>query len=345
MLRFVNWILGLPCAAVLVMALNASGQASVKVDWPKEIADAAQDLDFHGVILVQSHNRTIINRAFGGRPEQANINARYWIASISKSLSAVLVYRLQEKGLLRLQDTVARFFPDAPADKKSITLKQLLTHTSGLPNKYASEGFVDRNEAAGRILDLLLVRPPGEGFQYTNDGYSLLAAIAEGATGIPYGQLLKNVVLQPAGMSDTGLWPVCSGSPVIPLSETLPSGMNRENWGYKGPDGICSTSADLAKFMRALRAGRILQKNSLEAMWTGEVRISDGYAASGWFRMTSTVGSPIIDTRGTDHGHNSIIEYYPAHDLVLISLSSSQNPDGPLLARMLVKKLEEKLKL
>ena len=121
--------------------------------------------------------------------------------------------------------------------------------------------------------------------------------------------------------------------------------MNRENWGYKGPDGICSTTADLAKFMKALRAGKILQKGSLQALWTGEVQLSDSYATPGWFRSISAAGSQVIDTRGTDHGHNSIIKYYPARDLVLISLSSSQDPDGPLLARMLVNKLEEKLKL
>lgn len=314
-------------------------------DWPQAIDAAAHDLGFHGVILVQSHDQIIVNKAFGNAPEQANSNTRYWIASISKSFTATLIFRLQEQGALKLQDTLEKFFPDVPADKKGITVDELLTHTSGLPNKYASEGVVDRVEAVKRILRLPLMHTPGQEFKYTNDGYSLLGAITEVAGKKSYSQQLKNYIFQPTGMTNSGLWPVCPGSPVLPLSVTLPLAMNRENWGFKGPDGVCSTTADLAKFMNALRSGKILRSDSSQAMWSGKVPISDGYATAGWFRSTSATGSQIIYTRGTDHGHNAIIKYYPQQNLLLISLSSSKDPDGPLLARILVNRLEEELKL
>ena len=147
-------------------------------------------------------------------------------------------------------------------------------------------------------------------------------------------------------MKDSGLWPVCPGKkPVMPLSTKLAAEMIRPNWGYKGPDGICSTTADLARFMIALLKGKILRPASIEAMWAGAVQVRVGRAASGWFLQTSPAGSPIIMTRGTDHGHNSIIKYYPQRRLVLIALSSSKDPDGPLLARELVDRVEQNLQL
>ncbi len=331
----------MPHLPALVIALLLS-----QPDWRQTTEAAARELAFHGAVLVQSHGQVVVDKALGDAPNQANRETRYWIASISKSFTATLIFRLQELGVLKLGDPVAKFFPDAPADKQAITIEQLLQHTSGLPNKYASDGVVIRTEAVKRILQQPLVHPPGKEFGYTNDGYSLLAAVAEVAGGKSYPQLLERHILDPAGMKSSGLWPVCPGrTPVLPLSEKLPSKMNRENWGYKGPDGICSTTADLAKFMNALIAGKILGKASLQAMWKEKVPIRDGHAAAGWFRSISATGSKIVWTRGTDHGHNSIINYYPEKDLILISLSSSKDPEGPLLARMLVNKLEEKLGL
>jgi hypothetical protein len=97
--------------------------------------------------------------------------------------------------------------------------------------------------------------------------------------------------------------------------------------------------------MNALRAGKILKPASLQAMWTGKIPISDGETAYGWFRSKTSAGSQVVWTRGTDHGHNSIIKYYPDLKVTMIALSSSQNVDGPLLARMLINRIEEKLGL
>ncbi len=117
------------------------------------------------------------------RGQGPNSDTRYWIASISKSFTATLIFRLQGQGALKLRDTVTKFFPNAPEDKRAITIEQLLMHTSGLPNKYASEGIVDRAEAVKRILQQPLMHLPGKQFGYTNDGYALLTAIAEAAGG------------------------------------------------------------------------------------------------------------------------------------------------------------------
>lgn len=240
-------------------------------------------------------------------------------------------------GALKRSDSLGSFFRGAPPDKKGITIEQLLTHTAGLPNKYASEGVVDRAEAVKVILGLRLSHGPGEAFGYSNDGYSLLAAIAEVAGKARFPDLVRRDIFEPAGMTASGLWPECPGPhPVLPLSVTLRPQVNRANWGYWGPSGVCSTTDDLARWMNALLGGKILTRASLQAMWKGRVPLSDETAAAGWFLSTSADSSRVIYTRGTDHGHNSIVKYYPDGDVIVISLSSSKDPDGPLLARMLV---------
>ena len=109
--------------------------------------------------------------------------------------------------------------PDAPSEKRQITIDQLLTHVSGLPNCYASESIADLDQAVERILELALARASGKGFLYTNDGYSLLGALAESASGRAYGDLLEQEIFAPSGMKDSGLWPHCPGSlAVVALS-------------------------------------------------------------------------------------------------------------------------------
>ncbi len=260
-------------------------------DLPKQVEAAARALGFHGVVLAGSPSSISFNQAFAKSEFPATTETRYWIASITKSFTATLIYKLQDEGRLTLSDKLSKFFPDASADKREITITQLLTHTSGLPDAYASEGVTDRTDAARRILALALVHPPGQTFGYSSDGYSLLAIIASIVAKTDYGDLIKQKIFKPAGMKDSGLWPVCPGKkPVMPLSTKLAAEMMRPNWGYKGPDGICSTTADLARFMIALLKGKILRPASLEAMWAGAVQVKVGRVASGRFLHTSPAG-------------------------------------------------------
>jgi CubicO group peptidase (beta-lactamase class C family) len=261
------------------LATNALTLSSARADttgpsdttgssWHAQVSNAIREVGFHGVIRIEERGRVVVSEGVGENGERLDEGTRYWIASISKSFTATLIFRLAQEGAPRMSDSLAMFFPDAPADKRSITIEQLLTHTSGLPNKYAAEGIVDRDEAARRILDLPLRHAPGEAFGYTNDGYSLLAVIAEIEGKAPFGELLERKILGPARMRDTGLWPSAPGrKAILPLSVTLPPEKARENWGYKGPEGICSNAAGLASWMHALLDGKILEADTLQAMW------------------------------------------------------------------------------
>jgi CubicO group peptidase (beta-lactamase class C family) len=258
---------------------------------------AAHDLHFHGVVRMEVEGATL-ERGYG-----VPTRTTFWVASISKSFTAALILRLADLGKLRLEDRV--FGSD-------VTIDELLTHTSGLPRAtYLAEGESDAGVAAEKILS----QPRGSKgkFAYTNDGYSLLAIIAERAGGAPFFQLLQREVLDRARLRETGFWPGCvRGARVARLTRPPRGARARENWGFKGAEGICSTAADLARFMRQLARGAILERP--ERLFEKRVPISDGFAGRGFF--ISQDGT--VWTRGTeDYGHNGVVKLLPGGALIV----------------------------
>src|SRR4051812_36102518 len=152
----------------MILALLAAAAISV--------ADrAAEELHFHGVVRIERGDERE-QRGYGLSPATA-----FWVASISKSFTAVLVARLAELGKLRLEDRVL---------DSDLTFDELLTHTSGLPRTtYIAEGIAGAADAARKIL--ALPRGPKGKFAYTSDGYTLLAIAAEKAGGAPFFELLQ----------------------------------------------------------------------------------------------------------------------------------------------------------
>jgi CubicO group peptidase (beta-lactamase class C family) len=276
----------------MFLALLAAGALS--------LADAAAlELRFRGVVRIERGEEQE-QRGYG-----MSAGTAFWVASISKSFTAALVVRLADLGKLRLEDRVL---------DSALTFDELLTHTSGLPRTtYVAEGIADAGEAARKIL--ALPRGPKGRFAYTSDGYSLLAIAAEKAGGAPFFELLRREVLDRAGLGHTGFWPRCvRGAHVAPLSRPPRGARAKENWGFKGAEGICSTAEDLARFVRALRAGALVRSPAL--LFEKRVATSQDFAARGFF--VSPDGT--VWTRGTeDYGHNGVVKLL-ANGVVLVAL-------------------------
>lgn len=323
-------------ASSLALMAGAPGAAERAVD------EAAREVGFRGVVRVERDGRLLVEKAYGGRDP----GAAFWIASVSKSFTATLVLRLAERKALRLGDELSRWLPDAPPGRRAIRIDELLTHTSGLPRAtYEAEGIADASEAARRILSL----PAGTrgAFAYTNDGYALLAIVAERAGGAPFLDLLRREVLEPAGLSSTGLWPACvKGVRVADLREAPEGARARENWGFKGGIGLCSTAADLAAFFRALAGGSLLSPASLDLAWAEAVPISSGHSGRGFFVSRSGRGAKVVWTRGTEEaGHNAAVKWFPGERVLLVVLSDVPEPRArvPAPSRVLADRLEEAL--
>ncbi|HXO27420.1 MAG TPA: serine hydrolase domain-containing protein [Thermoanaerobaculia bacterium] len=279
---------------------------------------------FRGVVLVARGGKVLLHEGSGGVSRQAAFD----IASIAKSLTAVAVLRVAQRGVLSLDDPLTRFFAEVPAEKRAITVHQLLTHTAGIGNSTGdtATGVKDRAEAVRMILATPLVGPPGHGHAYSNDGYTLLAAILEVARSRSWETVMREEVLLPAGMSHTFFagdpWPSGPGAMARAAVTSHPSGREAE-WGAKGGAGIFSTAEDLMRFMNAAAGGALLGPGATAEIGRSYAPAGDPVQYSRVFRLGNLPGRGVEWSHGgadTDSGHYSKLLYYPESSVVVAVL-------------------------
>lgn len=219
-------------------------------------------------LLVGRNDDTLYHRAFGQLPggEIATDQTRYDIASLTKPIvTATLIMRAMEAGLICLWDKLGTFI-DAPADKEGITIKQLLTHTSGLTSGlHLWEMTSDPSDVTDLILDSKLAFEPGTQVKYGCAGYLLLGQLLECLYEMPLDELAKQQVFWPLKMMKTGFLPTGGNIAPTEMQEdgTLLTGVvHDENarllGGVAGNAGVFSTADDIALYMQMLAArGRL----------------------------------------------------------------------------------------
>jgi CubicO group peptidase (beta-lactamase class C family) len=242
------------------------------------------------------------------------------LASITKTFAATAVMLLVERNTLSLDGTLGSILPNVPESWKAITVRQLLGHTSGLPdvvvNPVTGTWLGDTREAALEKLSALpLQAKPGETWSYNQTNYMLLGMIVEARSGMPFDEFLKRHVLEPLSpgafvygdskviVPDRGSWysiiDFSSGRPkrakaVYPTSVTYPSFIHTAA-------GLNATALDLARFAEAVAHGRILKKETADKMWTA-VSLADGTT----FRMEKTLGVGLGWVVDDVPGHRSV---------------------------------------
>src|ERR1700688_3804594 len=281
--------LHLAAAAGAVSGSGAPAARDVRIDAASRYWKSLSAIGFRGVGLVAQGGRVLLLEGSGGVSPRPTFD----VASIAKSLTAVAVLRAAPRGALRLEDPLSRGFPDAPADKRALPVHQRLTHTGGLGNATGdtASGVKDRSAAVRMILATPLVGPPGKGHSYSNDGYTLLAAILEVARSTTWEAVVREEVLRPAGMDHTFFagepWPsgprAVAQATVMDAPQAAGTANGREaNWGSKGGAGIFSTAEDLMRFMNAAASGALLGPGSA-------AEIGKSYAPPGDLQQYSRV--------------------------------------------------------
>ncbi len=287
------------------------------------------DRGFNGVVLVAIDGRPVLHQSYGFADEErsipTSINTPFWIASVAKTFAAAAVMRLVENGKLSLTDSVGSFVSPTPPDKRGITIHQLLSHTSGLAERDAAEGIRDRDEAVSAILD----GPPAttdREFRYTNDAYNLLAAIVEIVTQEPYEDFVRQVLLEPAGLGDTGFWGPAEHPEVAPVlaAPPLDSDLLRPNWGYRGATGMYSTAADLYAWSSALLEYRVLSTATVDRVFEQHAVARQTSVGYGWFTSPTQWGTFVRWSRGWEStGHGALVAVYPREELVMVIVSNT----------------------
>ncbi len=299
---------------------------------------------FSGAVLVSRAASKILDQAYGSvRRVPVRTDTRFWIASGAKQFTSASILKCEEKGWLRLDEPIAKFFPSAPADKRTITVKQLLAHLSGLGQSYASEGAADRETAVQRMLDEQLIDVPGRKFHYSNSNYQLAVAIVEVASNRSYRDFVADQLWRPAGLRDSGFSGDRGARSVAETREATPARLARSSWGG---EGVYSTTHDLLKWYLALRAGRVLAPSSLRQLFTGVTPIGEGEAALGWFIGRTDNKAMRIFTRGNeDFGPNGLVYAYPDTETVIIVLTHAGQAHSALSWSRLAHDKIEKLML
>jgi CubicO group peptidase (beta-lactamase class C family) len=262
------------------------------------------------------------------------------LASVSKQFTAMAVMILAERGQLDLDDSMVTYLPELSRFGREITIRHLLTHTSGLPDYYdaleqeAAGGMPDTEQAmrflAGWGEPLF---PAGERYEYSNPGYEMLALVVERVSGQPFGEFLRDSIFTPLGMTSTVVRD--SSEPVIAHRAR---GYRRVDGGFElydehplnhivGSGSVYSSLNDLARWDRALDANVLVRRPTLEEAWT-PVRLSGGkpYPYGFGWRIGSedTLGRRVFHSGGW-LGFSTHVARYPERRVTVIVLANLED--------------------
>ena len=215
---------------------------------------------FTGTIAITRNGEPVYDRSRNSDGRAFGMDAPIDILSMTKSFTGLLVASLIEDGTLSADTTLGGIFADVPDDKAAITVHQLLTHTAGLPHSLGEDHEVlGRDAYLARAWSTPLTAEPGAGYDYSNVGYSLLAAIVEHVTGEPYDTVLRQRILLPAGIEHTGYQSVCceSAGDAIRAAAEISWGGGTPSWHLIGNGGMLSTPRDLLAWVNAYETGRL----------------------------------------------------------------------------------------
>ncbi len=295
--------------------------------------------EFSGSVLVARDGEVLLDRGYGFANREWSIpndgDTKFRLGSLSKQFTAVAIMILNERGLVDLDAPVKTYLADAPATWDAVTVRHLLTHTSGVPS-FTSFDDYEASKTLPATIDSLIARfrdrplefQPGEGWDYSNSGYVLLTAVVEKASGKSYAAFVAETLLQPLGMSDSGY---DSHAAILPrrASGYAPTARGIVNADYldmsipQGAGALYSTTRDLLKWEQGLFGGRLLRPESLTLLTTP---VRNQYAFG--LMVTEAGGDTTVSHSGGIEGFNTHMAYDPARRMTVIVLGNLNGP-GP----------------
>lgn len=327
---------------VAALTASAGGAAASTVErgglgetLDSQVERAHEERGFSGSVLVAKEGEVALNKGYGLADDEerkpATADTVFGVASLAKQFTSAAILKLEERGELGVRDPISEHLEGVPPDKAGITLHQLLTHTSGLAKNHSESDFEEmgRREALARIFAEPLARAPGSGYEYSDSGYAVVAAIVEEVSGRPFDDFLRENLFEPAGMGRTGFWDdprfdrlsVANGY-TNGVEQGFPTGFPGPSWAIVGPGGILSTTGDLRAWWTALEGNVVLSEESTDKLFGRHVRLGEGeYYGYGWEVSDTDLGT-LITHNGAGNTGNAFLAAYPERDLVVAVLSN-----------------------
>lgn len=296
-----------------------------------------------GVVLVKRGDEVLLRRGFGLADLEHQLpmpaDAVFPLASATKQFTSMAVLKLVAAGKLRLDQPIAELDPALPAAMGGVTVRQLLTHTSGIKNisSIQASRAARRNEADAAALigyfgELPLEFAPGSQFRYSNSNYIVLTRLIEVLSGVSYPEYLQQSIFTPLGMTHTRY-----GSHLA-LIPRRAHGYQQDDAGHwlnaefismsqpQGAGGLVSNVDDLARWDAALTGGSLVDP-ALQAQAFRPVKLNDGSTQPygfGWV-ISEVQGTPSLEHGGFINGFNSQILRLPQQQILVTVLTNAES--------------------
>lgn len=298
---------------------------------------------FNGTVLVSKKGEILLAKGYGiknaQRQTRNDANSIFQIYSITKTFTSTVILKLAELKKLSLSDKLSKFYPDFPKGD-SITIENLLTHTSGIYEYAHGNNMPDQSEKS--FITFIKTKPldfsPGTNWSYSNSGYWLLGFIIKKVAGIPYEDAVKKYIFSPLQMTHSGFnfrdlksKNKTTGYEIF-SDETKKEAVIYDPPGPFAAGAIYSTVEDLYKYHRGLQAFKILNKETIKKAYT-PLKNNYGY---GWM-INSFEGKKIVSHSGGAAGYRSNFAQIINEDICIILLSNTENANMELITRNLFK--------
>jgi CubicO group peptidase (beta-lactamase class C family) len=298
---------------------------------------------FNGTVLVTKYDQIVYKGAFGyadfKSKDTLTTQTVFQLASVSKQFTAMAIMMLKEQGKLHYDDSVQQYIPDFPYN--GITIRQLLTHRSGLPNYtyFSDEFWPDRKVDLTNddVLSLMALHQPkiyykpDARFDYSNTGYSLLATVVEKASGLPFATYMQQHIFEPLKMTNTYTFSHELANQTGRVATGHISGRRKRAPDYLdtvlGDKGMYSTVEDLYKWDQALYTQRLVSRETLEEAFKAASVINNKTEAYGfgWRIRPVDSGDTVVYHGGLWHGFNTYLLRNPKDHSAIIVLSNVTN--------------------
>jgi D-alanyl-D-alanine carboxypeptidase len=339
------------CAALAIYGVATPQISPSRQLVDKLVAKAMRELPIRGISIVVAHDgNPIIATGYGFADQSARVRVTdttiFPIGSVTKTFTAAATLSMRDQGLLDIDLPVSRYVAESPHGD-SISLKMLLEQRSGLADLYGDFAWEQRmrDATAEQMLNTVRDRPldfePSTRFEYSNTNYLLLGIAIERVAGIPLAEILKNRVINPAGLTETGIIGDGPGVRAVGYQrQTDPRGapVDIPNGGrmYWGAGALASSASDLARWDAALLRGQILRPSSVKEMMTPALPEMPERYAMGWF-VDVFNGEPRVRHEGNVPGFSCTNDVFVARKLSVTVMSN--------LSRIPIERLADRIEL
>jgi D-alanyl-D-alanine carboxypeptidase len=339
--------------SILITSITAFGQASLFMNNSKKVDSLfrsvyTDDLPGASVAIVDC-GKVIFKKSYGAREinskEKISSSTNFNIASLTKQFTAIAILQLAEKNKLSLSDKLSIFFPEMNAKlADAITVKQLLTHTSGVPDHYdytdtKNIHHIHDSDVFNAIKNAdFTYFIPGTKFRYSNTAFCLLALIIEKTSGLSYSEYLQKNIFSCAGMKHSTVWnehafifKPAIGYEWKAVQKQFKKSQAEENifFSTEGDGGIYTSVNDYLKWFKALQSDKIFSKKITDEARSIQFAIDEnkklGYGF-GWFIDSNDVWEKVYHS-GSNGGFRSFSFTIPSQNMLIVIFSNRDDID------------------